>query len=99
MLPQFVSVNTQGYQYLFRARARILAGQFFMFMGVGACGIGGAQNRNHKRKRWYKFGWKPMPKSIHKSSEIYFKTLQNLKESKQGPHKSGALEARTPRTE
>ena len=34
-----------------------------------------------------------MPKSIHKSADIYLKIIQNLKESKQGPHKSGTPES------
>ena len=36
-----------------------------------------------QRRQLYKFGWKTMPTSIHKSAEIHLNTLQNPKVSNQ----------------
>ena len=60
-------------------------------VGVGGCGVAGLKKQT-KRKSVTGFGWKSIPKAIHKSVESHLKSIQNLTESKQGPHKSGTPE-------
>ena len=52
-----------------------------LWVCVCACGVAGFKLKTERRHCLYKFAWKTMPKSIYTFVEIYFNTIQHLKES------------------
>ena len=87
----------------FRTRPRIPPGHSLMFVGVWAWGVRGCGVAGLKQKTQNE---KVMQVLLKNDARIdthicafYLKTFQNLKESKQGSHKSWTPEARTPGTE
>ena len=86
----------------FIARARIPPGQTFMFAGVWGCGVGGFAGcglTKTKTKRNMLYKLTNDAQTDTQICKIHFETIQKVTESKQGHHKSGTPEARTPGTE